>query len=206
MTKTRDEDLIEVVAEYLHWRKVNPHIKGGENYLKRLEAAGVIRPPVGDEVKEFEKYATAQGLTLTTYSGIEGADDYAYNEAKDAYGAWKARAALSVSKPAMGELSEDEIEHEAKRLFNENKDSQAAPWEQQWVKTKQLWREQARQSLAATTLSPKGDVDDAAIITDMAMAICDARKGQRVSYADKLSANAAFSVLARHQARLNGEG
>jgi len=33
------ETLQEVVAEYLYWRKMNPHIKGGENYLKRLHAA-----------------------------------------------------------------------------------------------------------------------------------------------------------------------
>lgn len=29
--------LLSDVDEYLHWRKVNRHIKGGENYLKRLE-------------------------------------------------------------------------------------------------------------------------------------------------------------------------
>lgn len=28
--------LADDVQEYLHWRKVNPQIKGGENYLKRL--------------------------------------------------------------------------------------------------------------------------------------------------------------------------
>ena len=33
------EKLEHVVDEYLHWRKVNPHIKGGENYLKRLSDA-----------------------------------------------------------------------------------------------------------------------------------------------------------------------
>jgi len=36
------EVLEDVVREYLHWRKVNPHIKGGENYLKRLR--GVLTP------------------------------------------------------------------------------------------------------------------------------------------------------------------
>lgn len=55
-------------------------------------------------------------------------------------------AATSI-KPAT--VSEDVIEREAKRLFDENKDSQAAPWEQQWVKTKQLWRGQAEQALAS---------------------------------------------------------
>lgn len=29
----------DLIAEYLHWRKVNPQIKGGENYLKRLREA-----------------------------------------------------------------------------------------------------------------------------------------------------------------------
>jgi hypothetical protein len=38
------EMLSAVIDEYLHWRKVNPHIKGGENYLKRLRAA--TRVPV----------------------------------------------------------------------------------------------------------------------------------------------------------------
>lgn len=33
------EKLADVVDEYLDWRKVNPHIKGGENYLKRLRDA-----------------------------------------------------------------------------------------------------------------------------------------------------------------------
>lgn len=32
----KPELLIDVVDEYLHWRSVNKHIKGGENYLKRL--------------------------------------------------------------------------------------------------------------------------------------------------------------------------
>lgn len=37
--------LVDDVEEYLHWRKVNPHIKGGENYLKRLKEslAGVLK-------------------------------------------------------------------------------------------------------------------------------------------------------------------
>lgn len=35
----KPEQLTNVVAEYLHWRKVNPHIKGGENYSKRMQAA-----------------------------------------------------------------------------------------------------------------------------------------------------------------------
>jgi hypothetical protein len=44
------ETLSDVVDEYLHWRKVNPHIKGGENYLKRLRSA--TREPVasGDKL------------------------------------------------------------------------------------------------------------------------------------------------------------
>lgn len=33
------EDLGHLIAEYLHWRKVNPHIKGGDNYLKRFRDA-----------------------------------------------------------------------------------------------------------------------------------------------------------------------
>lgn len=37
---------MDVVAEYLHWRKVNPHIKGGENYLKRMEQALDSAAPV----------------------------------------------------------------------------------------------------------------------------------------------------------------
>jgi hypothetical protein len=35
------ENLRDVVDEYLHWRKVNPHIKGGENYLQRLSRARI---------------------------------------------------------------------------------------------------------------------------------------------------------------------
>lgn len=31
-----NEQLVGDVEEYLHWRKVNPQIKGGENYLKRF--------------------------------------------------------------------------------------------------------------------------------------------------------------------------
>lgn len=42
-----DEKLIDVVDEYLHWRKVNPHIKGGENYLKRLREAARATPEAG---------------------------------------------------------------------------------------------------------------------------------------------------------------
>lgn len=33
------EPLLDIVQEYLHWRKVNPQIKGGQNYLKRLQEA-----------------------------------------------------------------------------------------------------------------------------------------------------------------------
>lgn len=33
------EALQDVVDEYLHWRSVNPHIKGGENFIKRLRDA-----------------------------------------------------------------------------------------------------------------------------------------------------------------------
>ena len=36
--------LSDVVDEYLHWRKVNPHIKGGENYLKRFRDARQPEP------------------------------------------------------------------------------------------------------------------------------------------------------------------
>jgi len=39
-----DKELVaDVVDEYLHWRRVNPHIKGGENYLKRLRNARPMR-------------------------------------------------------------------------------------------------------------------------------------------------------------------
>ncbi len=41
------EELANIVNEYLHWREVNPHIKGGENYLKRLSAA--LPKAMGDE-------------------------------------------------------------------------------------------------------------------------------------------------------------
>ena len=58
------ESMKEVVAEYLHWRKVNPHIKGGDNYLKRLEAA--MRAPDGDvndtNGAEINKNAIIQAL------------------------------------------------------------------------------------------------------------------------------------------------
>lgn len=60
--------------------------------------------------------------------------------------AWEFRAALN--QPPKERHDTPELEAIAKRLFDENKDSHAAPWEQQWVKTKQLWREQARQELA----------------------------------------------------------
>lgn len=33
---TYNEQLVDDIEEYLHWRKVNPQIKGGENYLKRF--------------------------------------------------------------------------------------------------------------------------------------------------------------------------
>jgi hypothetical protein len=38
--------LVEDVAEYLHWRKVNKHIKGGENYLSRFRRA--LEAPLND--------------------------------------------------------------------------------------------------------------------------------------------------------------
>ena len=37
--KVAKEELIDLIEEYLHWRKVNPQIKGGENYLKRFRQA-----------------------------------------------------------------------------------------------------------------------------------------------------------------------
>jgi len=49
------ETLSDVVDEYLHWRKVNPHIKGGENYLKRLRAA--TRKPVIVDLETCAKAA-----------------------------------------------------------------------------------------------------------------------------------------------------
>ncbi len=50
--ESRIEKLTDVVDEYLHWRKVNPHIKGGENYLKRLRDAST--PPVSVEPTSLE--------------------------------------------------------------------------------------------------------------------------------------------------------
>lgn len=38
MSVSDSETLEDVVSEYLYWRKVNPHIKGGENYLRRLQS------------------------------------------------------------------------------------------------------------------------------------------------------------------------
>jgi hypothetical protein len=40
------EELANVVNEYLHWREVNPQIKGGENYLKRFVACNSESPHI----------------------------------------------------------------------------------------------------------------------------------------------------------------
>ena len=48
------ENLPSVVDEYLHWRKVNPQIKGGENYLKRLREAMPKRESVTKEPIKYK--------------------------------------------------------------------------------------------------------------------------------------------------------
>ena len=43
-----------VVDEYLHWREVNRHIKGGENYLKRLRDARAQQPTPARKTTEYQ--------------------------------------------------------------------------------------------------------------------------------------------------------
>ncbi len=46
------KQLFDDVDEYLHWRKVNQHIKGGENYLKRLrESLLKMQPLMNGELR-----------------------------------------------------------------------------------------------------------------------------------------------------------
>lgn len=51
------EKLRDVVDEYLHWRKVNPHIKVGESYLKRLRDALAGEQPLLEMAAEALKIA-----------------------------------------------------------------------------------------------------------------------------------------------------
>lgn len=48
-----------------------------------------------------------------------------------------------------------DIEAVAQKLFDENKDSQAAPWNLQWEKTREHWRDQARQELETNPRTPR---------------------------------------------------
>ncbi len=51
---TNEEKLSDVVDEYLHWRKVNPHIKGGENYLRRLQDATSKAQPLAVKTQKCQ--------------------------------------------------------------------------------------------------------------------------------------------------------
>jgi len=67
----------DVVDEYLHWRKVNPHIKGGENYLKRLSASRASKP-VGVDVRVLDflnRYATANAQWFQKGDGLRPMPD-----------------------------------------------------------------------------------------------------------------------------------
>lgn len=54
--------LVDDVEEYLHWRKVNPQIKGGENYLKRFHQS--IAAPMRESGDPAYEYACRLFKTL----------------------------------------------------------------------------------------------------------------------------------------------
>ncbi len=70
------EALEAVVGEYLHWRKVNPHIKGGENYLKRLRDA--IENAPTDSVVDVTKAARA--ILKIVLSTDDKFGDFSFND------------------------------------------------------------------------------------------------------------------------------
>lgn len=123
------------------------------------------------------------------------------------------RAALSVSKPAMGELSEDEAVQIRKMLtylndMRERKSYGGIVMANFFAHWHELINTIGRRALAATTLSPKGDEElvEAAehavkMATSMIDGYCRDKNPDNYPWLSQLKA-----ALSRHQARRNGEG
>lgn len=101
------------VEEYLHWRKVNPQIKGGENYLKRLRQS--LSAPMRESGEEWKpQYDWPRSGLDIVRSALSQNNVYFQGKNGDVYRVWldidmprielvKYDAALPTAKIESGE-------------------------------------------------------------------------------------------------------
>lgn len=74
---TPSEELVADVEEYLHWRKVNPQIKGGENYLKRFRQSMAAKVGFVEALQEAKNIVAAYPLHRKFINGTPLENDIA---------------------------------------------------------------------------------------------------------------------------------
>lgn len=152
------------------------------DFLDRPDVAAIlhgkgflpIRSTLREAIHSASKKAMLDGLTKTDPDGfasvpiipsaamIAAGDEIIAQDGKKVrpesiYDAmvWTAREAIGTA-PARAPGG-DEVEKMARSLFEAQADRLAAPWEQQWDRTKQHWRRIAREKLSAVIAAAGGE-------------------------------------------------